>query len=124
MSTETTSLAAESPPQAAIFEAYHKSLGVIRAVPTASLLPINLDVLAATSMATGAAPKIAAFRHEVEVALPLTNFKLFDNVPTYAMALAQANCLYLVASTPKESVQDLNARGEKSRAQMLLDLTA
>jgi hypothetical protein len=119
----TSTPTAESPPAPQrAYQAYLDTLEERRAVPTANLLQVNLDIPAIYAIGMGASPKIKAFRDQLAT-LPEINVASLDKLPTYALALFQANGMHLAASTPKESLPALYERGYQRREQMILDLT-
>lgn len=95
-------LAAPTPMEAA----FAALLPEIIAVKDEQLVPLNVDVVTASTLVLGALPKLRALRQEI-VQLPGFDIARFDKLEQYAFALNQANGLYRSAVAAKGTVQEI-----------------
>ena len=102
----TNPVAAPHVPQLRFREALEATRAEIAALPAEKILPINIDVRAATVTAFGCLPELKPYRDRM-AALPDFDIGKMDNLERYAHAVAQANANYLAASQPLEPVEEL-----------------
>lgn len=103
--------------------AYEQTLPITTGLDPKELLPINIDVPSAVARTAGKLAGIMALR---ESAKALGNFDVtvFDQLETYALALAQAHTKYMGASAAPEGILELNERGMKLRNVLYADALA
>src|SRR4051812_31220343 len=90
--------------------AYVETSGDRAALAPNDLLPVNLDVQAALTTVMGVVPKLKGLRGAIVESLPKFDVVEFDDIETFARALAYAQTVYLAASTPVESLPGLAQR--------------
>lgn len=88
-------------------EDYEKLREEIEAVPAEKMLPINVPIPAATQTVLGSIAEIRMFRPRLVEELPKFDILRFDKLELYTRASYHTNSLYLIASTPPESVPTL-----------------
>ena len=96
----------------------------IAAVPAASLLPINIDVPTAVTVALGAASKLTAMEPELVQALPSANHDHGRKVRAAALALMHTHVAHQVFVEPEEEFQAQIARSQELRTKFFADITA
>ena len=87
------------------------------------LLIINIDPLAAIATVRGALSKIQPLRGRILRALPEFESKYLDNLELYALALMQANALFLAAKGRLKDRTALAAEANLLRKRFLSDVT-
>ena len=105
-------------------EAYERALPTAKALDTAELITINIDVPSAVTTAVGAMPKIIALRDSIAKELPTFDLKHLDELQTYTLATGHAHAMYSAASSPPEAIQALNEQGIALRDLMYSDAVA
>jgi len=103
-------------------DAYQTLLEEMRAVPADKLMIVNLDIPTAVTTVLGALPQIRAMRAQV-MAMPQMDIARFDKLEAYTLAVGYANSLYLAASQPSESLEDLAAEGVTMRDLLVAEAT-
>jgi hypothetical protein len=79
----------------------------IDAVPEADLLTINVTIPFAAQTVLGAMDEILPYASRIEKELPTFKLEQLTKLRPYARAAYHANSLYLIASTPPESIPAL-----------------
>jgi hypothetical protein len=95
----------------------------LEALNESELLVINREPLAAVATVRGALPKIQPFRGQILCALPEFDRKNLDHLELYALALMQAQAVFLAA---KGGLKDRTALAEEAyqlRKRLLADVT-
>lgn len=105
-------------------DAYQHLAQEISAVPDNDLVPINIDVPAAVTLALGVWPKLHALRAKITEEMPKLDLTRFDKMEDYTLALGHAQALYQAASTPIESIPELADKAASLRDQLLSDASA
>jgi len=105
-------------------DAYQSLLGEIRAVPTSELVPINLDIPTAVTTALGALPEIRALRSRVVSEMPQLDVARFDKLEAYTLAIGHAHALYMAASAPQESLDQIAETAATLRETLFSDASA
>jgi hypothetical protein len=104
-------------------EAYEQTLAEIRAVPESELAIINVDIPSAITTVSGALPEIQALRSRI-AQMPEFDLARFDKLHTYALAAGYAHALYMLASAPTESIDELSASAAALRELLFADATS
>ncbi len=104
--------------------AYQQLIDEIRAVPTSEVIPINIDIPTAVTTALGAMPEIRALRPRMVAEIPQFDMARFDKLEAYTLAAGHAHALFLAASAPTESIDELSTSATASRALLLSDASA
>ncbi|HMI89019.1 MAG TPA: hypothetical protein VK550_33305 [Polyangiaceae bacterium] len=105
-------------------DAYQSLLGEIRAVPPSALTPIIVDIPTAVTTALGALPEIRALRSRVVSEMPQLDVARFDKLEAYTLALGHAHALYMAASAPQESLDQIAEAATTLRETLLSDALA
>jgi hypothetical protein len=88
----------------------------MRALAADELANVNLDIPSAVTTVLGALPEIKALRAPIVAMMPQFDIGRFDKLEAYTLAVGYANSLYLAASEPSESIENLVARRDLMRA--------
>jgi hypothetical protein len=105
-------------------EAFEQLGPTIAAVPTASLVPINVDVPTAVTTALGAATKLAAMEPELATALPDASHDHGRMVRAAALALMHTHVAHQVFVEPEEDFQKRLGRAQELRGKFYADISA
>lgn len=105
-------------------EAYKRAQAKIEAVDAAKVLPINLDITAATATVLGAMGGVIAYRQQVEAEVPRFPVTLFDDIETFAYALLYVNSVYQVSVEPKDELQPLLEQATQKLTVLQADASA
>ncbi len=116
----TTNSTASSPSNAAALESV---LPALRALPTTSLRPVNLDVEGVVLAITGALPVLVSLRPAIAAALGEAIAANIDELPLYVQAMTAAHADYLIALAPAD-VQALSEATLGEREVLLADALA
>jgi hypothetical protein len=119
----TNSVRASFAQGSAFGAAYERRLPEIRAVKEVELTRVTLDVQAAVAQVLGALPEIQALREGMG-GLSTLDLARVDGLGDYALALAEANSRYIIATTPKEDIVALNEAAVKMREVLRSDAHA
>lgn len=113
-----------TPDQQEQFRAAYEALADERAaLPPDRIIRINADVPTAVSVVLGHEPQIQQLAEQGK-GLPGFDATVFEKMERYAQALAYAQMLYNVASTPVENVPELAAEAVKARDRFGADAEA
>ncbi len=104
--------------------AYQQLIVEIRALPTSDVIPINIDIPTAVTTALGAMPEIRALRPRMAAEMPQFDIARFDKLEAYTLAAGHAHALWLAASAPTESIDELSQAATASRTLLLSDASA
>jgi hypothetical protein len=104
-------------------DAYQTLLEEMRAIPADKLMIVNLDIPTAVTTVLGALPQVRAIRAQVVATMPQFDIARFDKLEAYTLAVGYANSLYLAASQPSESLEDLAAEGVTMRDLLVAEAT-
>jgi hypothetical protein len=104
-------------------DAYQTLLEEMRAVPADKLMIVNLDIPTAVTTVLGALAQIRALRVQIIVAMPQFDIARFDKLEAYTLAVGYANSLYLAASQPSESLEELAEQGVTMRDLLVAEAT-
>jgi len=96
----------------------------IRALPDSELIAVNIDVPTAVTTTLGALPEIRALRPRIVAEMPQLDAAHFDKLEAYTLAAGHAHALYLAASQPIESLDQLSADATTLRQTILSDASA
>jgi hypothetical protein len=125
---ETTSSSSPTPSAASDPEecrqAFEELAPSIAAVPTASLLPINVDVPTAVTTALAAASKVTAMEPELAKVLPAANHNQGRKVRAAALALMHTHVAHQVFVQPQEEFQTQLGRSQELRTKFHADISA
>jgi hypothetical protein len=105
-------------------DAYQNLFAQIQAFPTSELITINLDLPTAVTTALGALPEIRALRPRVVAALPEFDVSRFDKLEAYTLAMGHAHALYMAASSPAESLDQISETAAQLREVLVSDVAA
>jgi hypothetical protein len=105
-------------------DAYQSLLPEIRAVAQSDLTPIILDIPTAVTTALGALPEIRALRSRVVAEMPQFDVARFDKLEAYTLAVGHAHALYLAASSPAESLDQIAEAAAGLRGTLVSDASA
>jgi len=105
-------------------DAYERLIDEIRKVPDDDLIIINIDVPTAVTTVLGALPEIRSARPQIVSDMPSFDIARFDRLESYTLALGHAHTLYLAASAPPESLDELSQSATALRELLLSDATA
>ena len=105
-------------------DAYQSLLGETRAVAASELVPINLDIPTAVTTALGALPEIRALRSRVVAEMPQFDVARFDKLEAYTLAVGHAHALYMAASAPAESLDQIAETAAELRETLFSDAAA
>jgi hypothetical protein len=105
-------------------DAYQSLLAEIRAFPTSELIPINLDIPTAVTTALGALSEIRALRPRVVAEVPQLDIVRFDKLEAYTLAVGHAHALYMAASAPAESLDQIAEAATTLREVLFSDASA
>jgi hypothetical protein len=105
-------------------DAYERLIDEIRKVSDDDLVTINIDVPTAVTTVLGTLPEVRSLRAQIVTEIPNFDIERFDKLEAYTLALGHAHALYLAASTPSESLDELSQRVADSRELLLSDATA
>ncbi len=103
--------------------AYDNALPASQAIAADELLPINVDVAGAVTLALGTLKRVAQYRDRA-AALPEFDVAAFDQLEQHALAMGHAHTLYLVASAAPEALLQLNEEGMSLRNTLYADASA
>ena len=84
------------------------------------ILVVNLDPLAAISIARGALPKVLLLREQFVSTLPMFDLTYLDKLETYALALHQTHSNYCAARDRQEERTVLAAEAYQLRGAVTL----
>src|SRR5258706_4408625 len=104
--------------------AYQQLVEEIRALPPSDVIAINIDIPTAVTTALGALPEIRALRPRMAAELPQFDIARFDKLEAYTLAAGHAHALFLAASAPTESIDELSTSAAASRTLLLSDASA
>ncbi len=104
--------------------AYQQLIDEVRAVPPSELIAINIDIPTAVTTALGALPEIRALRGRMAAETPQFDIARFDKLESYTLAAGHAHTLFLAASAPAESIDELSSAALASRNLLLSDASA
>jgi len=104
-------------------EAYDRLLDEIKKVPSGEIVPINIDIPSAVFTTLGALPEIVALRPRI-AAMSEYDIASFDKLEAYALAVGYAHGLWLLASQPAESIDELSQEGVQKREVLFKDASA
>jgi hypothetical protein len=104
--------------------AYQSLLDEIRAVATSQLTTINLDIPTAVTTALGALAEIRALRPRVVAEMPQYDVSRFDKLEAYTLAMGHAHALYMAASSPAESLDQISETAAELREVLFSDASA
>src|SRR5258705_7020628 len=122
--TDTTMPATQDNEVPRFRAAYQQLVDEIRAVPPADLIAINIDIRTAVTTALGVMPEIRALRPRMTTEMPQFDIARFDKLEAYTLAAGHAHALFLAASAPTESIDELSALALASRNLLLSDASA
>jgi hypothetical protein len=105
-------------------EAYQNLIDEIRKVPDTDLTPITIDIPTAIASVLGTLPAIRRVRPQIVTDIPTFDITRFDKLESYTLALGHAHTLYLTASAPAESIDELVTAATQKRELLLSDATA
>jgi hypothetical protein len=105
-------------------DAYDRLIEEIRKVPDDDLIVINIDVPTAVTTVLGTLPEIRSLRSQIVSDIPSFDIARFDQLESYTLALGHAHALYLAASAPPESLDELSQTASSLRELLLSDATA
>ncbi len=92
-------------------ESYKRVLPELEALPAEQVAHVNLEPMVAVSVVLGTLPELQSFRAELMRRLPDFDLPRFDKLEDYAMALAHAHTMHLVAQKPPDDLRVLHAEG-------------
>jgi hypothetical protein len=105
-------------------DAYDHLIDEIRAVPDSDLIIVNIDIPTSVTTALGALPEIVALRPRVVSEMPNYDIVRFDKLEAYTLAVGHAHALFLAASTPTESIDELSSQAVATREMLFSDASA
>ncbi len=85
------------------------------------LLPVNLDPLAAVTIARGALPKLLELRPLLASAINSFELANLDQLELYALALTQAQTVYQGVVKRSKALATISAQADELRARLLVD---
>jgi hypothetical protein len=122
--TETSTPATQDNEVPRFRAAYQHLVDEIRAVPSSDVIAINIDIPTAVTTALGAMPEIRALRPRMATEIPQFDMARFDKLEAYTLAAGHAQALFLAASAPTESIDELSTSATASRTLLLSDASA
>src|SRR5690349_8898244 len=122
MANSTSSQSTDQVPR--FRDAYESLLTEIKAVPASELIPINVDIPTAVTTALGSLPEIRALRARIAAEMPQFDIARFDKLEAYTLAMGHAHALYMGASTPLESLDQISDEATRLREVLYSDAAA
>jgi hypothetical protein len=123
--TTPTPVTPTEPPVTPRFrDAYQRYLDEFRALPNSEISQVNLDVPTAVTSTLGALAEIRALRPQIASEIPSFDLVRFDKLEGYTLALGHAHALYLAASEPTESLEELSKTAAGTRELLSSDAAA
>ncbi|MEO8901565.1 MAG: hypothetical protein ABI627_08570 [Polyangiaceae bacterium] len=105
-------------------EAFERAQPAARALRPDELIPLNVDLPRAVTVAAGALPRIMALRERALKELATIDARDFDELHTFTFAAAHAHALFMSTSRSEQGVKTLSARVVSLYGMLYLDALA